>query len=68
MVNLSLLVGWFLLIEFAGDFVFSMHARWFKISRERFSESHYVMIGYYKLAIFLLNVTPYVVLRWEDIP
>ena len=45
-----------------------MHARWFKISRERFSESHYVMIGYYKLAIFLLNVTPYVVLRWEDIP
>ena len=65
-VNLGLLAAWFLLIVFAGDFVFHMHTRWFKISRERFGEIHYVMMGRYKLAVFLLNLVPYLVLRWVD--
>ena len=63
-LNLGVLTLWFLAIVFARDFVFRTHTWWFKISEERFDEIHYLMMGYYKLAVLLLNVTPYLVLRF----
>ena len=54
---------WFLVFVFARDFVFRIHTRWFKISEERFDEIHYTMMGYYKMAVILFNLAPYLVLR-----
>ncbi len=62
-INLAMLTLWFLTIVFARDFVFRTHAWWFEISTERFDEIHYVMMGYYKLAVILFNLVPYLVLR-----
>ena len=63
-INLGILLYWFLAIAFAHDFVFQTHTWWFEISEERFDEIHYTMMGYYKLAVLLFNVTPYLVLRF----
>jgi len=63
-INLGILFYWFLAIFFAFDFVFRTHTWWFEISEERFDEIHYTMMGYYKLAVLLFNLTPYLVLRF----
>jgi len=63
-INLAMLTLWFLAIVFARDFVFRTHAWWFEISEERFDEIHYLMMGHYKLAVFLFCLTPYLVLRF----
>ena len=62
-INLGVLMLWFLVFVFAHDFVFRIHTRWFKIAQERFDEIHYTMMGYYKLAVVLFNLAPYLVLR-----
>ena len=64
LINMVLMLVWFLALIVARDFVFKMHTRWFKISDERFDEIHYVMMGYYKMAWFLFNLLPYLVLRF----
>ena len=62
-INMMILLVWFLAFVFARNLVFKMHTRWFRISEERFDEIHYTMMGYYKLAWFLFNLLPYLVLR-----
>ena len=63
-LNMAMLTLWFLAIVFARDFVFNMHSWMFEISEESFDEIHYTMMAYYKLAVFLFYLTPYLVLRF----
>ena len=62
-INLGALLVWFLVFVFARDFSFRIHTRWFKIPEERFDEIHYLMMGYYKLLVFVFNVVPYLALH-----
>lgn len=62
-LNVGMLAVWSLAFVFARDLVFKVHTRWFRISEERFDEIHYTLMGYYKLAVFLFNLAPYLVLR-----
>ena len=64
LINMVIMLVWFLAFIFARDFVFKMHTRWFNIPEERFDEIHYVMMYYYKMAWFLFNLLPYLVLRF----
>jgi hypothetical protein len=63
-INLGLLLYWILALVFAHDWVFGAHTWLFEISKESFDEINYAMMGYYKLAVLLFNVTPYLVLRF----
>ena len=63
-INTVILLVWFLAFVFSHDLIFKIHTRWFKISEERFDEIHYTMMGYYKLAVMLFNLLPYLVLRF----
>jgi len=62
-INMGVLMVWFLAFVFARDFVFRIHNRWFEIPEGRFDEIHYTMMGYYKLAFALFNLVPYLALR-----
>ena len=62
-INMMILLVWFLAFVFARNLVFKMHTRWFRISEERFDEIHYTMMGYYKMAAILFNLAPYLALR-----
>ena len=63
LINVGMFAVWSLAFVFAHDLVFKVHTRWFKISEERFDGIHYTMMGYYKLAVILFNLAPYLVLR-----
>jgi len=63
-INLGLLIYWILVLTLGNEFVFQIHTWWFDIPHDRFDEIHYTMMGYFKLAIILFNVTPYLVLRF----
>ena len=62
-INIGVLLYWFLFMAFAHDWVYRLHSRWFKISIESFDATQYAAMAYYKLATFLFTIIPYLVLR-----
>ncbi|MCS5540591.1 MAG: hypothetical protein VCA40_04080 [Roseibacillus sp.] len=65
-INMAIMLGWFLAVVFAHNFMLRMHTRWFRISEERFDEIHYTLMGHYKLAVILFILVPYLVLKLVD--
>jgi hypothetical protein len=47
----------------AGDRLYRLHARWFELDRARCDQAIYLMLGLYKLAIWLLFLVPWLALR-----
>lgn len=64
LINIGLLLYWFMFIVFAHDWLYRLHSRWFRIGREPFYAIHYAAIAYYKLATFFFTIIPYLVLRF----
>lgn len=64
LINYIVLFTWFLMFVLAKDFVYNIHTRWFKITREQFNVIHYSGTLFYKLIIFVFNLVPYLVLRF----
>ena len=62
--NLILLFIWAGLFIYARDLMARLHGRWFKLAPEAFDAMHYAGMGLYKLAIWMLLVIPYLVLRF----
>ena len=62
-INIGLLLWWFLIITFAHDWVYQMHSRWFKLSIESFDSIHYAGMAFLKISIFLFSIVPYLALR-----
>ena len=58
-INIGLLLWWFLFFAFAHDWIYRMHSKWFKIPVETFNAIHYSGIAFYKIAIFVFNIIPY---------
>ena len=62
-VNLGLLILWWLFFSLAHDWTYRMHGRWFRIPVDRFDTIHYTGMAFFKLAILLFNLVPYLSLR-----
>ncbi|MGD9014850.1 MAG: hypothetical protein PVI33_02350 [Candidatus Omnitrophota bacterium] len=58
-INMGLLLWWFLMFTFAHDLVYRWHTKWFKLSVEKFDAIHYTGITFFKLAVFVFNIVPY---------
>ncbi len=63
LINLALLLWWFLFFMLAHDWTYNLHGKWFKLSVEKFDAIHYTLMGFYKLSILLFNIIPYLALR-----
>lgn len=61
-INMGLLLWWFLAITLAHDWVYKMHTRWFKMSVEQFDAIHYAGIAIFKIFVFACNLVPYIAL------
>lgn len=57
-VNYGVLLVWFAAIAFAHDWVYRLHTRWFRLSRETFDALHYGGMAAYKIGTLLFNVAP----------
>ena len=58
-INMVLLLFWFLLLVLAHDFIHRIHGRWFKLPVEEIDAIHYKVMLFYKICIFLFNIVPY---------
>lgn len=61
-LNMVLLVLSFLILAFAGDFVYKIHGKWFPMPRETFNVVLYSFLGIYKIIVFVFNVMPWAAL------
>lgn len=61
-MNVGLLLWWFLVFSLAHDWVYRIHGRWFTLSEERFDAIHYLGMAIFKIAIFMFNIVPYIAL------
>ena len=62
-LNMGILLWWFLFIALASDWVYKMHSKFYKISREHFDTIHYAGMAFYKICIFTFFIVPYLALR-----
>ena len=62
-INMGILLYWFLFLAFAHNWVYRMHVWWFDMSKEKFISVHYTGMLLFKLSIFAFNITPYLALR-----
>lgn len=62
-INIGLLLWWFLFFALAHDWVYRLHKRWFKLSIGQFDAIHYAGMAIFKMAVLLFNLVPYLVLR-----
>jgi len=62
-INIGILLYWFLMVVFAHDLVYRIHSKWFKIPVETFDAIHYAGMAYFKLTVFVFNVMPYFAIR-----
>ena len=63
LINIVLLILWFLFFKFAHDWTFRFHGKWFNLSVEKFDTMHYAGMALFKLGILLFNLGPYFALR-----
>lgn len=62
-MNWAVLLVWFLVFTLAHDWIYGVHARWFRLAAEQFDALHYAGMAIYKIGILLFNLVPYVALR-----
>jgi uncharacterized protein DUF6868 len=59
-INIGILLFWFLFLAFAHDLVYRLHTKWFKISPETFDIIHYSGIIFYKFCVGIFNIIPFI--------
>ena len=58
-INIGILLYWFLFFTLAHDWVYQFHGKWFKLSVEKFDAIHYAAMAFFKICIFVFNIVPY---------
>jgi len=58
-LDIAILLIWFLGFVSAHDWIYRTHGKWFKLSEETFSALHYGLIGFHELSIFIFLLGPY---------
>jgi hypothetical protein len=61
-INVGVLIYWWLFFTLAHDFVYRIHGKWFKLSVEKFDAIHYAGMAFFKMSIILFNIVPYIAL------
>ncbi len=62
-INIGILLWWFLFFSLAHDWVYQFHSKWFKLPVEKFDAIHYAGMAFFKICIFVFNIVPYFALR-----
>ena len=61
-VNYSVMLVWFGVFVYAHDWMYRLHARWFKLPVETFDAIHYAGLAIYKIGVILFNLVPLIAL------
>jgi hypothetical protein len=69
LLSAAVLLLWFGMLVFAGDWVYRVHSQFFPLTREHFAFVHYGGMALFKGAAILLFLVPYLAIRivlWRD--
>lgn len=58
--NYAILLTWFSVLAWAHDWIYRLHTRWFRLSRQTFDALHYGGMAAYKIGVLLFNLAPLV--------
>jgi hypothetical protein len=58
-INIGILLWWFLFFSLAHEWVYQFHGKWFKLPVDKFDAIHYASMAFFKICIFLFNIVPY---------
>jgi hypothetical protein len=61
--GMALLVVWFAMFAFAGDWIYQVHSRWFQIPRQTFDAIHYTGMAVTKIAVILFFLLPWLAVK-----
>jgi len=62
-IDIALLLCWYLFFTLAHDWMYRFHTKWFNLSVDTFDAIHYSGMALFKIGIFLFNLVPYLALR-----
>lgn len=62
-INLGILLWWFIAFVSMRDTVYRIHSRWFNLTPAQFDSIHYCGMALYKFLIVIFNLVPYLALR-----
>ena len=62
-LNMGLVLIWFLLFTYAHDWLYRFHSRFFRVNTEQFDALHYAGMMIYKIGLWLFFLMPYLALR-----
>jgi len=62
-INFVILTAMSVMCMKAADWIYSIHSKFFPISRNVFNTVLYCFIGFYKLMFFLFNLVPLVAIK-----
>ena len=68
LLNMGLLLFWFGMFMVGHDWIYRVHRKWFEMSQEKFDTTHYKLMGFYELSIFVVLLGPYLALRIVGTP
>jgi len=58
-INMGLLLWWFVFFTLAHDWIYRFHGKWFKLSVDKFDAIHYAGMAFFKICILFFNIVPY---------
>ena len=58
-LDVCFLLIWFLMFVCVRNWIYRIHTRWFKISKEQFDSIHYMGMAMFKLATWIFFIIPY---------
>jgi hypothetical protein len=61
-INGGILILTCIMSMFAQNFIYSMHKKWFPITKEEFSIAIYSFLGLFKIFFIVFNLVPYIAL------
>ncbi len=61
-INFGILIFYFILLVSAKGFIYKLHGKWFNIKKEKMSSALYKVMAFYKIAIIIFNLVPYIAL------
>ena len=63
LINLVILIVWWLFLIVGGDWMRRKHGKMFDLSEEGIATAHYNVLAHFKILWVIFNLTPYLVLR-----
>lgn len=63
LINIGMVLWWWLFLVFFHDFCYRLHTRWFKFSDEIFDVLHYSGIAFYEILVWAFFIMPWLALH-----